>query len=492
MLHGGPGYISCAMNVTRLPLRLSADPRRVIARPFIPGGVARIRAVIDRVRALPDAEVSTMVAALVDDYRRRHKDVRRIFRQNYTAANAQLGESREPSEERRLLLGAYFTNEYSLESVALFNPSMVAHPDQNGVAPGALRVVMSLRACGEGHISSIEFRTGTVSANHDVVIDPPTRFALTARPEDDSLYDKESYVLKLREMKAHSSFAEPILNRLDAQFTLADLAYAIERCAPQGDLTEYRETADSMLWLAHSNYELDFSPDAAISERVIFPVSANESRGIEDARFVRYTHTDGRATYYATYTAYNGMRILPQLIETSDFRYFKVNTLNGSCVQNKGMALFPRRVGDKFMMAARIDGENIFLLTSDNIHFWNDAKLIYAPRYPWEFVQVGNCGSPIETEAGWLLLTHGVGPMRQYWMGAILLDREDPSKVLGSLSEPLLVPNADERDGYVPNVVYSCGALLHGGRLIIPYAVSDSQTSIATVPIAELLGRLTS
>lgn len=492
MLHGGPGYISCAMNVTRLPLRLSADPRRVIARPFIPGGVARIRAVIDRVRALPDAEVSTMVAALVDDYRRRHKDVRRIFRQNYAAANAHLGESREPSEERRLLLGAYFTNEYSLESVALFNPSMVAHPDQNGVAPGALRFVMSLRACGEGHISSIEFRTGTVGANHDVVIDPPTRFALTARPEDDSLYDKESYVLKLREMKAHSSFAEPILNRLDAQFTLSDLAYAIERCAPQGDLTEYRETADSMLWLAHSNYELDFSPDAAISERVIFPVSSNESRGIEDARFVRYTHPDGRATYYATYTAYNGMRVLPQLIETSDFRYFKVNTLNGSCVQNKGMALFPRRVGDKFMMAARIDGENIFLLTSDNIHFWNDAKLIYAPRYPWEFVQVGNCGSPIETEAGWLLLTHGVGPMRQYWMGAILLDRDDPSKVLASLSEPLLVPNEDERDGYVPNVVYSCGALLHGARLIIPYAVSDSQTSIATVPIAELLGRLTS
>ena len=247
-----------------------------------------------------------------------------------------------------------------------------------------------------------------------------------------------------------------------------------------------------MLWLAHSNYELDFSPDAAISERVIFPVSSNESRGIEDARFVRYTHPDGRATYYATYTAYNGMRVLPQLIETSDFRYFKVNTLNGSCVQNKGMALFPRRVGDKFMMAARIDGENIFLLTSDNIHFWNDAKLIYAPRYPWEFVQVGNCGSPIETEAGWLLLTHGVGPMRQYWMGAILLDRDDPSKVLASLSEPLLVPNEDERDGYVPNVVYSCGALLHGARLIIPYAVSDSQTSIATVPIAELLGRLTS
>jgi len=479
------------MNVTRMPLRLTADPRRVLARSFIPGGAARIRTVIDRVRGLTDAEVSSMLAALVSDYRQRHKDVRGIFRQNYATALALLGENREPGEERRLLLGAYFTFEYSLESVALFNPSMVAHPDQNGVAPGALRFVMSLRACGEGHISSIEFRTGTVDAEHRVTVDPPTRFALTARPEDDALYDKESYVLKLREMKAYTPVAEPILAVLDARFTLSDLKYAIDRCKPESGLTQYRELADSMLWLAHSNYELDFSPDAALSERVIFPVSENESRGIEDARFVRFTHPDGRATYYATYTAYNGLRILPQLIETSDFRYFKVNTLNGKCVQNKGMALFPRKVGGKFMMSGRIDGENIYLLASDNVHFWNDAKLLYAPRYPWEFVQVGNCGSPIETEAGWVLLTHGVGPMRQYWLGAILLDLEDPSKVIGSSSEPLLVPNADERDGYVPNVVYSCGALRHGDHLIIPYAVSDSQTSIATVSLPELLARLT-
>ena len=479
------------MNVTRLPLRLNADPRRVIARSFLPGGESRIRAVIERVGALPDAEVSSMVAALVADYRERHKDVRGIFRQSYATAIRAIGENREASEERRLLLGAYFTNEYSLESVALFNPSMVAHPDQNGVPRGCLRFVMSLRACGEGHISSIEFRTGTVDVEHKVAIDPPTRFALTARPEDDALYDKESYMLKLREMKGHTALAEPILSILDARFTISDLKYAIDRCRPQTGVTHYKELADIMLWLAHSNYELDFSPDTALSERVIFPVSENESRGIEDARFVQFNHPDGRATYYATYTAYNGLRVLPQLIETSDFRYFKVSTLNGTCVQNKGMALFPRKVGDKFMMAARIDGENIYLLASDNVHFWNESKLIYAPTYPWEFVQVGNCGSPIETEAGWVLLTHGVGPMRQYWLGAILLDLEDPSKVISSLSEPLLVPNSDERDGYVPNVVYSCGALLHGGCLIVPYAVSDSQTSIATLSLAELLARLT-
>ena len=478
------------MNVTRLPIRVVANPRRVIARSFIPGGPSRIRAVIERVRALPDAEVSTMVAALVADYRQRHKDVRGIFRQSYAIANALIGELADPSEERRLLLGAYFTNEYSLESVALFNPSMVAHPDQNGVPRGSTRFVMSLRACGEGHISSIEFRTGIVDAEHRVTIDPPTRFALTARPVDDALYDKESYVLKLREMKAHRPIAEQVLAVLDARFTVSDLKYALERCRPEAERTQYKELGDNMLWLAHSNYELDFSPDAELSERVIFPVSESESRGIEDARFVRFVHADGRATYYATYTAYNGMRVLPQLIETSDFRHFKINTLNGVCVQNKGMALFPRKVGGQYLMASRLDGENIYLLASDNIHFWNESKLVYAPKYPWEFIQVGNCGSPIETDAGWVLLTHGVGPMRQYWLGALLLDLEDPSKVIGSLSEPLLVPNADERDGYVPNVVYSCGALRNGDHLIVPYAVSDSHTSVATLSLPELVERL--
>ncbi len=480
------------MNVTRLPLRLTADPQRVIARSFLPGGPSRIRAVIERVKALPDAEISTMVTALVNDYRQRHKDIRGIFRQNYATALDVIGDLPDPSEERRLLLGAYFTSEYSLESVALFNPSMVEHPDQNGAPTGSVRFVMSLRACGEGHISSIEFRTGSVGADHGIVVDPPTRFAVTARPVHDALYDKESYVLKLREMKAHRPLAEPILAILDSRFTISDLNYAIDRCRPQTGHTQYKELADNMLWLAHSNYQLEFSPDVPISERVIFPVSESESRGIEDARFVRFVHPDGRVTYYATYTAYNGLRVLPQLIDTSDFRHFKINTLNGACVQNKGMALFPRHVGGQFMMASRLDGENIFLLASDNIHFWNESKLIYRPKHPWEFVQLGNCGSPIETEAGWILLTHGVGPMRQYWLGALLLDHADPSKVIGSLSEPMLVPNANERDGYVPNVVYSCGALLHGDRLVIPYAVSDSLTTIATVSVTELLERLTS
>jgi len=478
------------MVVTRLPIQLTADTRRVIARFFNPGGPPRIRAIEDRVRAMPETEVASALATLVDDYRQRHKNIRGIFRQNYAAAVALQGGAPEVSEERELLLGAYYTLEYSLESVALFNPSMVLHPDQHGMAAGSARFIMSVRACGEGHISSIEFRSGTVSANNEVAVDEPTRFALTARPMDSALYDKETYVRKLLEMKAHSPSAEPVLSLLDAHFTMGDLNYAINKCKPSSGTTQFKELTDVMLWLAHSNYQLEFSPDSELSERVIFPVSENESRGIEDARFVCFTYPDGRVVYYATYTAYNGFRVLPQLIKTTDFRHFKVSTLNGTCVQNKGMALFPRKVGGQYLMASRLDGENIYLLRSDNIHFWNAATLVYKPKYPWEFVQVGNCGSPIETDAGWVLLTHGVGPMRQYWLGALLLDLEDPSKVIGELSSPLLVPNAEERDGYVPNVVYSCGALRHGDQLVIPYAVSDIHTSIATVPIADLLAQL--
>ena len=482
------------LNVTRLPLRITADPRRVIARPFLPGGASRITSVLDRVQSLPDVEVSALLSTVLADFHLRHRNIRGIFRQNYAMATALVAGRPEPDDERRLLAGAYFSSEYSLESVALFNPSMVLHPDQNGVPHGATRFVMSLRACGEGHISSIEFRTGLlelVEGEPSVTLDARPRFATTARPVDDALYDKAVYVPKLVEMKAHTERATPVLNLLDDQFTMSDLKDAIQRCRPKdGGGTPFKELADSMLWLAHSNYQLEFSPDLPLSERVIFPVSENESRGIEDARFVRFTYPDGRVEYYATYTAYNGMRVLPQLIETSDFRHFKVSTLNGRCVQNKGMALFPRKIGEDFVMASRLDGENIYLLRSANIHFWNESKLVHGPKHAWEFVQVGNCGSPIETEQGWLLLTHGVGPMRQYCIGALLLDLQDPSRVIGELTEPLLCPTADERDGYVPNVVYSCGPMRYGDQLIIPYAASDTHTSIARVSLPDLVARL--
>jgi predicted GH43/DUF377 family glycosyl hydrolase len=481
-----------SLTVRRQALRLTPDPRRVLARPFIVGGAERLSAIIGRVRALSDVEARTALAEVTEDFRARHKDIVATFRQSFATAIARLPEAPDVSEERALLMGAYFTQEYSLESAALFNPSMVVHPDQSGVEAGATRFVMSLRACGEGHISSIEFRSGIVDARHAVHMDPHSSFAVGGRPVDDALYDKATYTLKLREMKAHNAMAEQILGGLGAEFTMTQLHAAIarSRAVQSPPLTLFDETADNLRWLAHSNYHLDFTPDVELSERVVFPVSENESRGIEDARFVRFAYPDGRVVYYATYSAYNGFRVLPHLIETTDFQYFKINTLNGRCVQNKGMALFPRKLGDDFVMAARLDGENIFLLRSPNIHFWNESALMHRPKQPWEFVQLGNCGSPIETAEGWLLLTHGVGPMRQYSIGALLLDLEDPSRVIGELRDPLIEPNADERDGYVPNVVYSCGPMQHGDELVIPFAVSDAHTTFATVSIPALVAEL--
>lgn len=462
----------------------------MLARPFHVGDAARLGRITDRVLELSEADVTTALAEVTESFKHRHNDIRRIFRENFAGAIG--GRALDVSENRRLLLGAYFSQEYSLESAALFNPSMVLHPDQSGVEPGSSRFVMSLRACGEGHISSIEFRSGTVDAKSTVALDKTSRFTTAARPVEDARYDKSTYERKLREMRAYSRMAEPILERLGAGFTMRDLVDAIAHARPrEGPTTLYDELGDNMLWLARSNYHLEFSPDTLLSERVIFPVSENESRGIEDARFVRFVEQDGAVIYYATYSAYNGFRVLPQLIETTDFQYFKINTLNGRCVQNKGMALFPRKIGGDYVMSGRIDGENLFILRSDNIHFWEEAVLIQAPRHDWEIVQLGNCGSPIETEEGWLLLTHGVGPMREYSIGAILLDLEDPTRLIGELSEPLIAPNSDERDGYVPNVVYSCGAMRNGDHLVIPFAISDAHTTFASVAIPELLAGLT-
>jgi predicted GH43/DUF377 family glycosyl hydrolase len=479
-------------SVTRLAVRLAGDSRRVLARPFVPArGGPQVHAILERVQSLSDDQVSSMLSTLLADYRERHKDICGVFRRNYAMAVALDDVPVDLSEPRRQLAGAYFTSEYSLEAAALFNPSMVPHFDQDGVPAGATRFILSLRACGEGHLSSIEFRTGTVDAARDVSLDALTRFAETARTTDDLRYDKSSFAQKFDEMATQNHWADSVLERLDAQFTMRDLKDAIEFCRPrEHDLTLFDDTTAHMLWLARSNYEIDFASDSELSERVIFPVTENESRGIEDARFVRFTYPDGRVVYYATYTAYNGFRVLPQLIWTTDFQHFKVNTLNGRCVQNKGMALFPRKIGDHFVMASRLDGENVYLLRSDNIHFWNESTFVRGPKYPWEFVQIGNCGSPIETEKGWVLLTHGVGPMRQYWMGALLLDLEDPSRVIGDLVEPLLMPEPAERDGYVPNVVYSCGAMRHGDHLVVPYAIADTHIGMVTISLHELLLRL--
>jgi len=463
---------------------------RVIARLFIPGREARITTIIDRVLRLSEAEVLTVWERILRDYSPRHRDLRGVFEKHLAAVAQHLDGQAELSQERRWVLGAYFTMEYSLESVALFNPSMVLHPNQEGMQDGAARFVMSLRAIGEGHISSIQFRSGVIDPAHRITFDPVLRYAATAQPVDDTTYEKHTFFLKLIEMGAYQSFADPIIQRLSEHFTIADLKSAIDEVRPTHRYVDtFDELAENILWLARSNYQLHFPPDSLIWERVIFPVTENESRGIEDARFVRFTDPDGRVTYYATCAAYNGFKSLPQFIETPDFRHFKIHTLNGTCVQDKGMALFPRKIDDNYVMVARQDGENMYLLRSDNLFFWNQADPLHSPVEPWEFVQTGNCGSPLETSEGWLLLTHGVGPMREYQIAALLLDLDDPSRVIGRLSEPILIPMANERDGYVPNVVYSCGAMIHNDNLIIPYGLSDTSTGVAFVSLPELLAQ---
>jgi predicted GH43/DUF377 family glycosyl hydrolase len=398
------------------------------------------------------------------------------------------------TENRRLLIGSYFTQEYSLESAALFNPSIVWHPDQSGLGQDSKRFILSLRATGEGHISSIAFRSGTVDGNGNIALDKPTGFVTAPSVTPTFEYDKALYQRKLIELGITNGLAQLVFEALEDRFTLGDLETNIRFALRQNRARAHEWAAQSkaILALAKANYEIEYAPETDVSERIIFPYSPAETNGIEDARFVEFYDDDGSRQFYATYTAFDGSVILPQLVETDDFLRFRISTLNGPEVRNKGMALFPRKIGGNYAMISRQDGENMYLMYSDMLHFWYTKIPLLKPTYPWEYVQVGNCGSPIETDEGWLLLTHGVGPMRKYAIGAVLLDRDDPSKVLGRLGQPLLAPDENERAGYVPNVVYSCGALIHADRLIIPYAMSDYASTFATVPVSDVIGAMTS
>ena len=479
------------LRVVRRPERFLADKRRVITRPFLPDNEEHLKSVLDRVLGLSDTEVSRLLSEVMADFSNRHRDVMRAFETHYSMASEHL-DGRPVSDERRLLIGAYFTKEYSVEAAALFNPSMVPHPDQSGLSPGECRIIVSLRATGEGHVSSIGFRSGMIDAGGEITIDPVSRYVATPEIISTPVYDKHTFDLKLSEMGVHNDISAIVLEGLPPQFTAEDLEQGIENLGRRGIAPAIvRETVDTIGWLAHSNYVAVFPPDCAMSERIIFPVSGSESRGIEDARFVRFVDDDGVVTYYATCTAFNGFEVLPQMIKTPDFRSFRMSTLNGECAANKGMALFPRKLDGRYTSISRLNGENLYLLQSDNIDFWNTAKKIRGPQYPWELFQIGNCGSPIETDEGWLLLNHGVGPMRRYTIGVDLLDKEDPSLVIARLDEPILIPEEHERDGYVPNVAYSCGAMVHNDQLIIPYAMSDSIAGIATLSLPELMAQLT-
>ncbi|MCG8603577.1 glycoside hydrolase family 130 protein [bacterium] len=478
------------MNAKRIGIFLKPDSKRVLFRPFDPRRERALK-IVARVLVLSEQEVKKEVAHVRAEFNDRHPKLQDYFFRRFEQMQSFLITDEPLSDERRLLIGAYFTQEYSLESAALFNPSMVWHPDQSDLPGSSRRFVLSLRATGEGHISSITFRSGVIDADNRIAIDESTRFVTTPEIVPDKSYEKPLFEKKLLELGLLNDFTCRVLDQVDEVFTIKQLQQNVNSIRRQMHGGDIESTANGILALAQSNYEVVFSPEQELSERIIFPTSVAELNGIEDARFVEF-HDDGPTTYYATYTAYDGEVILPQLLETKDFLHFRISTLNGPEVTNKGMALFPRKINGLYAMLSRQDNENIYIMFSEMIHFWYSKTTLLKPTFPWEFVQLGNCGSPIETEAGWLVLSHGVGPMRRYAISAFLLDLNDPTKVIGRLKEPLLTPNENEREGYVPNVVYSCGGLIHNGELIIPYALSDYASSFAMVNLDELLNELAS
>ncbi len=427
--------MSQATFLNRQALYLRPDPARVIVRPFKPAteprdlnptDKTRANHIVDRVLALDPEAVAGQLADVLENFEGRHRNLLETFEARADVMEQALAAHGRFSQNQRQLIGAYFLHEYSFEASALFNPSIVPHPDQSDAPKGGLRFILSLRAIGEGHVSSLTFRAGTIAADGSLTVDPTARLA-----------------------------SSPRINR--------------RITGPDGD-----------------HIELTFNPEEELSERVIFPVTDSQSNGIEDARFVQFSD-GGRKTYYATYTAYSGRAIRSELIETSDFMSFRMSPLGGAASQNKGMALFPRKIGGKYAMIGRQDNENLYLIYSDDLHTWDGGQAILKPEFAWEFVQIGNCGSPIELDEGWLLLTHGVGPVRKYSIGAALLDKSDPSKVLARSREPLLRPERSEREGYVPNVVYTCGAMRHNDQIILPYAVSDTFSNFATIRVSALM-----
>jgi predicted GH43/DUF377 family glycosyl hydrolase len=416
------------------PLRLHADPSRVVVRPFhiawqaVNGMPSRTERLVKGVLGLSNAETRSQLELVLKDFEARHWQTRRVFMTRYDEIEAQLGlDGGEIGDEKRQLIGAYFCHEYSYAAAALMNPSAVPHYDQSGMPPGSMRILMSLRAVGEGHISSVAFREGIITDKQELTLAPEPPFCTAADAIGDELE------------------------------------------APEGTVTVYRHR------------------DSTLSGTLLFPITKAQSNGLEDMRLTHFTHDDGSEEWLGTYTAYNGSVIQSEMLRTKDWREFDLVPMTGSAARNKGMGLFPRKVNGKYMMIGRQDGENIFLIESDTLTHWDEGVKLITPKFPWELVQMGNCGPPIELDEGWLMLTHGVGAMRKYSIGAALLDKNDPSKVIGRTPEPILAAASEDREGYVPNVVYSCGALRHGDNVFIPYGVADSSVAFAFVSIKSLL-----
>jgi predicted GH43/DUF377 family glycosyl hydrolase len=414
-----------SIKVQRINTYIKSDIGRILLRPFNPTTKERSEKIIKRILSLSEKETTKRLNSIISQFKSRHRDITSFFLIRYNENRHHIPDQKKLTENRKLLIGAYFSLEYSIEAASLFNPSMIWHPDQTGIPKESKRFIISLRATGEGHISSMEFRSGVIYAKNQIIMDDQSRLA---------------------------------------------------------SLPNYQTTSDG--------YIAKFSPDYPLSERVLFPFLPEEVNGIEDARFIHFSDEKGNKTFYATYTAYDGKKIYSMLLETVDFLQFKIRKLTGPIIENKGLALFPRKINSKYVMLSRQDNENNFIMFSDRLDYWNDKTLIMEPEFPWEFFQIGNCGCPIETESGWLVLAHGVGAMRKYVISAFLLDLNDPTKVIGRLKQPLVMSNEEEREGYVPNVVYTCGGQIWGQSLVFPYAMSDFACSFALVNLNELLHEL--
>ena len=478
--------------------RFEADPTRVMAKLFVPGQEgfdhedSRATAVVRRVLALSEDDVEHAFGDVVARFADRHRGLLDLFRRHAHVVSDRLDPAVEISDHRLLLIGATLTSEYSVEGAAVCNPSMVRHPDQSGVSDGDVRFLMSVRNIGEGHRSSIGFRTGMVDGHGTVSMDPRPEYVTTGRRGHTSMTSCV-FEVELSRMGELSENAEYVLAPLGARFSKPELdARLDELVAHRKTRAGAERTVEIINSIAHRFYSSTFEPGSTLGERVLWPATSTESHGMEDARFLGFRHDDGRTTYYATYTAYDGSHIGQQLLETDDFVTFSSSPIVGPAAANKGLALFPRRVGGRYAALSRCDRETNSVTFSDDLLHWPASTPFQTPERWWEALQLGNCGPPIETTEGWLVLTHGVGPMRTYSIAAVLLDLDDPSVVLGSLHDPLLTASANEREGYVPNVVYSCGALLHGDHLVIPYGVSDGAIAITTVSLTEVLGALVS
>lgn len=483
------------LSIDRSPIKVYPDPKRVIARFFFSQD-ERAKQLITRVMALSEQEVFTIISPLLQEYSKRHRNITKILNRHCDKVKRLITEVGVDyagiDQYRKLLIGSYFTHEYSIESAAFFNPSIIEDPDQTELVAGQKRMIISFRAVGEGHISSIVFRRALVEKNGDLTVLPVGNYIDEAEIIRNAVYVKKLFFGKAIDNNIDKEVLENVKQKLGDKFEYKELRNVIVELKSQQTSDKAKLNYDKVLWLSDSYHEISFSKDTDISDRVIFPISEFEKKGIEDARFVKFINDDGKIIYYATYTAYDGQMIMPKLLQTTDFYDFNISPLYGAGAQNKNLALFPRKINGKYAMMSRIDGWNNYIMYSNKIQVWESPELLQQPHAAWEYIQIGNCGSPIETEDGWLIITHGVGPMRRYCLGASLLKLDDPSVEIGRLSEPLIIPNKDEREGYVPNVLYSCGSIVHNDKLIIPYGLSDYCSSFATVDINALLEKLKS